>query len=216
MGSLMYLCLCTRPDLAFACSQLCQFNNGFDQTHWLAAKRILRYLAGTIDYCLLFTKDDNCNVSAFADADWANDQVDRRSYTGFVIKLGNDTINWEARKQRCIALSSTEAEYLAMSDVCKDISFIKNFVSELLNLNFSITLFNDNLSAQKLLQVKEYCHRRTKHIDLRYHYVKDFVKCNSVTVKYLPTNEMIADVFTKPLGAIKHNKFIKLCNVEKI
>lgn len=216
MGSLMYLCVCTRPDIAYSCSQLCQFNNCFDLSHWLAAKRILRYLSGTINYGLVFTKHNNWNLNAFADADWANDCTDRKSYTGFIIKLGNDTINWESRKQRCVALSSTEAEYLAMSDACKDICFIKNFISEIINIVLCINLHNDNQSAQKLLEVKEFCHKRTKHIDLRYHYVKDLVRNNSVCVTYVPTENMIADVFTKALGATKHKKFIEACNVKQI
>lgn len=134
IGSLMYLSVCTRPDITFACSQLSQFNNSFDNSHWLAAKRILRYLAGTINYGLCFTKGDNFDLTAYADADWANDPNDRKSYTGFVIKLGNNVINWGSRRQRCVALSSTEAEYLAISDVSKDICFTTNFFCQKLFL----------------------------------------------------------------------------------
>lgn len=105
------------------------------------------------------------SLTAFADADWANDPNDRRSYTGFVVKLGNNVINWELRKQRCVALSSTEAEYLAITDVCKDICFIRNFMYEVMLKECMVTIYNDNQSAQRLLQVTEYCHKRTKHIE---------------------------------------------------
>lgn len=214
MGCLMYLSVCTRPDISFACSQLSQFNNCFDVTHWQAAKRILRYLAGTINFSLYFHKGGKLNLTAFADADWANDPTDRRSYTGFVVKLGNNVINWESRKQRCVALSSTEAEYLAITDVCKDICFIRSFLSEIIPNEYHVTIFNDNQSAQKLLQVKEYCHKRTKHIDIRYHFVKDLVQNNSVSVRYLQTDSMVADVLTKPLCTVKHETFIKNMNVK--
>ncbi|CAH2091010.1 unnamed protein product [Euphydryas editha] len=131
IGGLMYLSVCTRPDISFSVSMLSQFNNNYNLSHWLAAKRILRYLKNTLNYGLIFTKCKNDNLEVFADADWANDPVDRKSYSGFLIKFGNNTVNWESRKQRCIALSSTEAEYLAISDACKDVLFIKNFWYEI-------------------------------------------------------------------------------------
>lgn len=215
LGSLMYIAVCTRPDIAHTCSQLGQFSNCFDKNHWLAAKRVLRYLSGTIDYCLCFQNSKNMHINAFADADWGNNIVDRKSYTGFVIKLGDHTINWESRKQRCVALSSTEAEYVAISDTCKDICFMKNFMIDILgNCNdINTTLYNDNQSAHKLLECKEYSHKRTKHIDIRYHYVKDLISNKLITVKYMPTEAMCADILTKPLGATKHKKFVTDLNV---
>lgn len=216
MGCLMYLSVSTRPDIAFACSQLSQFNNNFDKSHWLAAKRILRYLAGTVNHGLHFYKSNHLDIAAYADADWANDLNDRRSYTGFVVKLGNNLINWESRKQRCVALSSTEAEYLAIGDVCKDLCFVRNFLSEILSKEVNIVIYNDNQSAQKLLEVKEYCHKRTKHIDLRYHFVKDLVQNHYVTVKYLSTDKMTADILTKPLCSAKHYSFIDDMNLKSL
>lgn len=213
MGCLMYLSVCTRPDIAFACSQLSQYNVNFNKSHWIAAKRILRYLAGTINYALCFVKSRELNLTAFADADWANDPIDRRSYTGFVIKLGSNTVNWESRKQRCVALSSTEAEYLSINDACKDLCFIKNFLFEVISKSLNITVLNDNQSAHKLLQAKEYSHKRTKHIDVRYHYIKDLIQNNVITVKYLPTECMTADVLTKPLSSSKHHTFIHNMNL---
>lgn len=122
--------------------------------------------------------------------------------------IGENIINWEARKQRCTALSSTEAEYLAISDVCKHICFVTNFLREIVDKNFDVTVFNDNQSAQRLLLVKEYSHKRTKHIDLRYHFVKDLVQEKQINIKYLPTDQMIADVLTKPLCSQKHINFV--------
>lgn len=213
LGSLMYLSVCTRPDIAFACSQLSQFSNNFDKTHWQALKRILRYLGGKINYCLYFYRSNDLGITAFCDADWANDITDRKSYTGYVVKLGKNTISWESRKQRCVALSSTEAEYLSISDVCKELCFTRNFLSEIVNVGIPITVYNDNQSAHKLLECKEYCHKRTKHIDLRYHYVKDLIRKNVLIIKYMPSEQMTADVLTKALGGCKHKLFTCELNV---
>lgn len=209
LGSLNYLSVSTRMDISFACSQLGQFNSCFGLSHWQAAKRILRYLAGTINYSLNFVKGGELSLCAYTDADWANCVTDRKSYTGYIVKLGRNTINWESRKQRCVALSSTEAEYIAISDVCKDVCFIRNFLSEIVHDLPSTIVYNDNQSAQKLLEIREYSHKRTKHIDLRYHFVKDLVKNGVICVKYLETNKMIADVLTKALSTVKHVEFVK-------
>lgn len=212
IGCLMYLCVCTRPDISFCCSRMSQFNNCFTSTHCTAAKRILRYLHGTIDHGLVFTCSKNLNLVSYADADWANDPSDRKSYTGYVIKLGNNSVNWESRKQQTVALSSTEAEYIAMSDTCRDIMFIRQFVYEVIGKYLNCKIYNDNQSALKLLNSKE-CHRRTKHIDVRYHFMKDLRYKNVICFEYLQTNEMIADILTKALSKVKHYNFMKSLNV---
>lgn len=208
IGSLMYLSVCSRPDIAFACSQLSQFNNCFGKPHWLAAKRLLRYLAGTINYGLHFVKSKELLLHAYTDADWANDCFDRKSYTGFAIKLGNNIINWESRKQRSVALSSTEAEYMSIADVTKDLCFVKQLLSELVpSVKVHIIVFNDNQSAHKIIENKEISHKRTKHIDVRYHFIKDLVLKGFMSVKYLCTEKMFADVLTKCLNSKQHNVF---------
>lgn len=151
------------------------------------------------------------DVTAYVDADWAGNEVDRKSFTGFVFKLGCSTISWESRKQRTVALSSTEAEYMAFSDACKEALFIRSFLCDLLSQKCKILLLNDNQSAQKLTTNNMF-HGRTKHIDVRHHFIRDTIKNNLITVNYLPTDEMIADVLTKPLLREKHETFVKgLC-----
>ncbi|CAH2100381.1 unnamed protein product [Euphydryas editha] len=208
IGSLMYLSVCTRPDIAFTCSQLSQFNNCFGKSHWFAAKRLLRYLAGTINYGLHFVKSKELVLLAYTDADWANDCLERKSYTGYAIKLGSNVINWESRKQRSVALSSTEAEYYAIADVSKDLCFIKQLLLELVpSLKVHIIVFNDNQSAHKIIENKEISHKRTKHIDVRYHFIKDLVMKGFMTIKYLCTEKMFADVLTKCLNSRQHGLF---------
>ena len=119
VGALMYLSVCTRPDITHAASYLSQFNNCYDSDHWTAAKRVLRYLKGTRDVGLIYGKTSD-PLTGFVDADWANCEIDRKSYTGFVFILAGCPISWESRKQRTVALSSMEAEYMAISDATKE------------------------------------------------------------------------------------------------
>lgn len=214
IGCLMYLAVCTRPDIAFAVSSLSQFNDCFSEVHWKAAKRVLRYLKGTMDYKLVYTKS-GLQVSGYVDADWASCEVDRKSYTGFVYKIGKSVVSWECRKQKTVALSSTEAEYMALSDACKEALFIRSFMNECLSMNGVITLYNDNQSAQKLC-TNHMFHARTKHIDVRHHFIRDIVAKQLVNICYLRTDEMTADILTKALSKEKFLKFVsQLCLNQK-
>lgn len=207
IGSLMYIAVCTRPDIAYAVGYLSQFNESFTEIHWKAAKRVLRYLKGTLHLSLAF-KRSNLDVTAYADADWGSNHVDRKSYTGYVFKIGESIVSWESRKQKTVALSSTEAEYIALSDSCKEGLFIRAFLKEIVKKDVVLTIYNDNQSAQKLCKNSIY-HARTKHIDVRHHFIRQFVNNNIIVIKYLCTNDMLADILTKPLCKIKHNKFVK-------
>lgn len=206
IGCLMYIVVCTRPDIANAVSILSQFNDCFSETHWKAAKRVLRYLKGTINYCLTFSKT-NTEINAFVDADWASNEVDRRSYTGFVFKLGGSTVSWQSRKQKTVALSSTEAEYMALSDACKEALFIRTFLYECLGIECKISIYNDSQSAQKLC-CNPMFHARTKHIDVRHHFIRENVNKGIIKLCYVCTDDMVADILTKPLTKFKTEKFV--------
>lgn len=206
IGYLMYLSVCSRPDISHSVSYLSQFNNCYGESHCKAAKRILRYLKGTVEYCLVFQKRD-MNIVGFTDADWGANQLDRRSYTGYLFRLGNSIVSWESRKQRTVALSSTEAEYMAISDSCKEAMFLKSFILECTGIICKVLLFNDNQSAQKLSSNSVF-HARSKHIDIRHHFVRDLVTKKQVNLEYVCTDDMLADVLTKPLTAEKHVKFV--------
>ena len=196
----------TRPDISFAVSYLSQFNNNFNESHWVCVKRVLKYLQNTKHYCLTFKKSD-VNMEGYVDADWAGNKSDRRSYTGFIFKFSESAISWESRKQRTIALSSTEAEYMAISEAAKEAIYFKNLLYELTGQANSIKLFNDNMSAQKLA-VSPLYHRRSKHIDIRHHFIREAISDKNVELFYLPTDQMIADVLTKSLTVAKHNRFV--------
>lgn len=206
IGALMYLAVLTRPDISFCVSYLSQFNNCFSEEHWKCAKRVLRYLKGTKKCGLTFVKSDIPELEGFVDADWAGDMVDRRSYTGFCFKFSGSVVSWESRKQGSVALSSTEAEYVALSEAAREAIYLRNLFDEFIGNAMCITLFNDNQSAQKLCNNPAF-HKRAKHIDIRHHFVREAVSNNFVNVKYLRTDDMPADILTKSLSFVKHNKF---------
>lgn len=206
MGSLMYLSVLTRPDIAFSVSYLSQFNNCYTSVHWKHAKRILKYLQKTKSYGLLFVKDD-CYLEGFVDADWGSNIVDRKSYTGFCFKLSGTVISYECKKQQTVALSSTEAEYMAIAEACKEAIYLRNLLMEIVSSNYTINLFNDNQGALKLTENPLF-HKRTKHIDVRHHFIREAVANKLVKLNYLPTSEMPADLLTKGLSHVKHNYFV--------
>jgi hypothetical protein len=207
IGSLMYLAILTRPDISFAVSYLSQFNNAYNETHWNYAIRVLKYLQKTKMYHLKYSNED-VELVGFADADWASDMLDRKSYTGFCFVMSGSVISWQSRKQRTVALSSTEAEYMALSEASREVVYLRNLIYELTGKLNTITLNCDNQSALKLATSHQ-SHNRSKHIDVRYHFVRDLIKNKTIEMKYLSTNEMPADLLTKGLLCVKHYKFME-------
>lgn len=215
IGSLLYLSICTRPDITFSVNKLSQFNHNPHEEHLNAAKHLLRYLSYTKKAYLLYDKGSE-TIQGFADADWGSDELDRKSYSGSVFVFAGAAINWESKKQSSVALSSTEAEYISLSQAGKEAVYLTNFVRELGfddAIGGSITLRNDNLSAQQLIKNPVY-HARSKHIDIRFHYVREIYEKQIIDLQYQQTDEMMADVLTKNLPRVKHEKFRTLLGIK--
>lgn len=206
IGCLMYLAVNTRPDIAYATSYLSQFNNCYDKTHWLAAKRVLQYLKGTMDYCITYRKVGR-RLYGYTDADWANCVHDRRSYTGYYFTLAGGPISWECKKQPTVALSSTEAEYMSLTSAAKEAIFLRRLVCDITGFADRVLLYNDSQSAQKLV-LNPIHHNRTKHIDTRYHFIREKVTEGLIDIKFIPTDKMTADVLTKPLRRVAHHRCV--------
>lgn len=207
IGSLMYLGLSTRPDIMHSVSKLSQFNVNPHKEHFGAAKHLLRYLNSTKNFKLIYRKTGE-SLTGFADADWASSSVDRKSYTGFTFIIADAAITWESRKQSSVALSSTEAEYMALSSASKEAVYLRDFIKELGFVKLiegPTELFGDNISAQQLVKNPVY-HARSKHIDIRFHYIREVFEKNLINISYVPTDEMTADILTKNLNKIKHAK----------
>ncbi|KAD2393896.1 hypothetical protein E3N88_40873 [Mikania micrantha] len=212
VGALQYVTL-SRPDIAFAVNKVCQFMHAPTENHWVAVKRILRYLKGTTHLGLLFRHGSGSRLQAFSDShwqqdviqaysdsDWAGCPVDRRSTGGYAIYLGSNLISWAARKQRTVSRSSTESEYKAIADTVAELIWLRSLLRELGLVNHSPTLWCDNLGAT-YLSANPVFHARTKHVEVDYHFVRKQVTQGKLNVKFITTNDQIADVFTKPLSS---------------
>ena len=209
IGSLMYLAISTRPDILYSVSKLAQCNVDPHVEHMSTVKHIMRYLKKTIDFKLHFEMSGK-PIMGFADADWGGDSTNRKSYSGYAFVKANCVFSWEARKQNIVALSSTEAEYIAMSSAAKEAVYLRNLMTELgFNEPEPMMLYGDNLSAQCLVKNAAY-HARSKHIDLKYHHIRDIYAKRLIDVEYVPTEDMMSDIFTKNLCKFKHLKFSHL------
>lgn len=204
VGSLLYLAQCTRPDIMFAINDVSRFNSNFGKSHWNGVKRIMRYIKGTQEFKLRYTKSKLNSIIGFSDSDYASDIDKRRSCTGYVFKMCGASISWESKRQKTVATSSTEAEYLALSAATKDAIWLKSLTAEVdkVDANKPIKIYCDNQSAIFLAKNDGF-NTRAKHIDVRYHHIRDQIENNIIKVDYIPTTEMVADSLTKAVPGPK-------------
>ena len=199
VGSLLYLSTKTRPDIAYAVSSVARYCANPTKNHWIAVKRILRYLKGTCNYGLLYRKDTPAELTGYSDADWAGDVGDRKSISGYIYFLGGAAISWKSSKQSCVALSTTEAEYIASSSASQEAIWLQQLMSDLLNKRVQeTTIFEDNQSTICLAKNQQ-VHRRTKHVDIKYHLIRDLVEAERIKLTYCASKDMVADILTKGL-----------------
>ena len=215
IGCLRYLTL-TRPDLIYSVSYLSRFMSKPYSNHMIAAKRILRYVKGTIDYGLIYKSDKECELMGFCDSDYACDVDDLKSTSGLIFFYGSKPIAWNCSKQKVIALSSCEAEYISSTmAVCQGI-WISRFMSELsgcVEKRFDLCI--DNKSAIEISRNPVH-HGRTKHIEVRYHFIRKCVEDGKVNLRYLRTEDQVADLFTKSLGISKFCEFRKEIGIARV
>ena len=213
IGSLMYLAVMTRPDISFAVSSLSQYLDAPRSTHLVAVKRIFCYLIGTKRLKLVLGGKIP-DVVGFSDADWAS-HLHRHSISGFAFFVGMGAVSWSAKKQPIITLSSTESEYVALTHASKDILWLHKLLTELsffFKHSLLTTLHCDNQGAIDLSKDSKF-HARTKHIDIHFHFIHQTISQGHIILEYCPTDDMIADIFTKSLACVKFVKFHKLLNV---
>lgn len=207
LGCLMYAMVCTRPDLAYAVGALSQHSATPGPDHLVAMKRAYRYLSGTRGATLVFDGSiKNQKLVGYSDSDWAGDPIDRRSIAGHAFLIGNTAISWSSKKQQTVALSSTEGEYMSTTMATCEAIFLRRLCNELGFEQSATTIFVDNQSAMDLARNPVH-HSRTKHIEVRHHFIREKLESGEVTLEYKPTADQTADIFTKPLPAVKFLKF---------
>ena len=217
VGCLLYLAIATHPDLSFYAMWLGQYNATPTRNHLLVTKHVLRYLASTQILALCLGSPSPCIPSSLSgyiknvgcsDADWASDSVDQKSFSGYSIFFQGSLVSWSATKQKAIALSSTEAEYYTMpvAHAFKEAFWLSSFLSLLkLPVTRPFPILSDN-QATCSLSNSIAISARSKHIDIRHHFLRDHIQSSSFSTTWIPTTDMPGDIFTKPLPSILFNR----------
>lgn len=209
IGCLLFISLNSRPDISASVALLSQKISKPTQYDWNELKRVVRYLKGTSHFKLdLLSRDEN-GLIGYADANWAENRADRKSNSGYIFKLNGGTIIWNSKKQNTVALSSAEAEIIALSEATKEALWIKQLLAEIDQpVKTPIIIYEDNQSCKKFVENGK-ASNRTKHIDVKYLFTKDYINKQIISCEYCPTDDMTADIFTKPLNRTKFEKFRK-------
>lgn len=227
IGSIMYAAIHTRPDIAFAVGRLSQYLSDPAGHHGQALKSLLRYIRSTVNKGIVYGDSGSSKVIGYSDSDYAADKLDRKSILGYVYMLAGGPVSWMSRKQKSVATSTTEAEYMALStcakegmwmvQLLKDMSLSKYLGDDLNRVNLvenakheaqsPVQLKGDNQAANSLVK-DAHIHERSKHIDVAYHHVRDLSKRNLIQLDYIPSADMIADGLTKPLSRDKFKSFV--------
>lgn len=209
IGRLLYIGVHARPDILAAVCILSQRNTCPRKVDWNEGMRVVRYLNGSSNLQLRLGNDNASTGSGlivYSDANWAQNIQNRKSTSGYVVQLYGSTIAWGCKRQTCVALSTTEAEYIALTEACKETIWIRRLLVDMGEiLDNNVIIYEDNQSCLSLLENPKLSNG-TKHVDTRYHFIKELYENNEMSFLYCPTSEMVADIMTKPLGRLNLNK----------
>ncbi|GJQ91440.1 retrovirus-related pol polyprotein from transposon TNT 1-94 [Tanacetum coccineum] len=197
IGSLMYL-TASRPDIQFLTCLCARYQANPKESYLIAVKRIFRYLKGTPSLGLWYPKCSGFDLKGYSDSDYAGCNMDRKSTSGACQLLGGKLVCWSAKKQQSVAMSSAEAEYVAAAGCCANILWMKSQLTDYDIIYEKVPIFCDNTSAIAISN-NPVLHSRTKHIDIRYHFIRDHILKGDIELHFIPTQYQLADIFTKPL-----------------
>jgi hypothetical protein len=206
IGSLLYL-TASRPDIMFATCLCARFQSDPKESHLIAVKRIFRYLKGTPNLGIWYPKDTGFDLTGYTDSDYAGCRIDRKSTSGSCQFLGRRLISWYSKKQHSVSTSTAEAEYIAAGSCCAQILWIRNQLNDYGLVLNKIPIFCDNTSAIAISN-NPVQHSRTKHIDIRYHFIREHVMNETVVLHFVPTEDQLADIFTKPLDESTFSRLV--------
>ena len=206
VGSLMYAATMTRPDIATAVSILCRHMKAYNMEHWTAAKHVLRYIKGTLDYNITYNGSEPSHNVAYSDASYGSDMATGRSRTGYVVISSGGPTAWNSRLQSTVAMASAESEYMALASTAQEVIFLRQLHEELFHhkLDEPTLVFTDN---QPAMHVANRSITKMRHIRVRYHFVRQCVTEHAIVLRYCSTHDMVADLLTKILGKPKTQQF---------
>jgi hypothetical protein len=207
IGSLLYLCA-SRPDIMLSVCMCARFQAAPKVCHLMAVKRIFRYLVHTLNLGLWYPKGSRFVLIGYSDADYAGCKVDRKSTSGTCQFLGRSLVSWSSKKQNSVALSTAEAEYVAAGSCCAQLLWMRQTLKDFGCLMLKVPLLCDNESAIKIAN-NPVLHNRTKHIEIRHHFLRDHVTKGDIDLSHVRSEEQLADIFTKPLD---EKRFCELRN----
>ncbi|XP_031248099.1 secreted RxLR effector protein 161-like [Pistacia vera] len=214
VGYLMYAMISTRPDLAFAISMLSRYMSNPGMKHWTALKWMLTYINSSVCVGLEYCKRNAAfDLVGFVDANFARDKDTRKSTTAYFFTLGGNCISWKSQLQPIVALSSIESEYIAVTDAFKEALWLKGIPTEANLISGKVTVYFDSQSAIHLSKNPVY-HEKTKHVDVRYHFVRDQITNRIIELKKVTTEENPADMGTKIVTTAKFKHCLNLLFVK--
>ncbi|KAM7466521.1 hypothetical protein LguiB_014083 [Lonicera macranthoides] len=215
IGSLLYL-TSSRPDILFSVCACARYQSEPKESHLSAVKRIVRYVNGTLSLGIWYTFDTSSSIVGYCDADWAGCTDDRKSTSGSCFYIGNNLVAWSSKKQNCISLSTAEAEYISAGSCSSQLLWLKQMLADYKVEQGSMILFCDNMSAINISK-NPVQHSRTKHIDIRHHFIRDLVDSKIIQIEYVDTKNQLADLFTKPLDKERFQELRKalgICSID--
>jgi len=198
VGSLMFLTN-TRPNIAFTTSLVSRYISDPFDSHMKEAKRIMRYVEGTTNFCIHYTKHGSVKLVGYSDSNWGSNIDDRKITYGKSFNLGSGMVTWISKKQSIAALSSIEVEYIAITSASAQALWLRKILEELFEIQSGATiLYCDNKSAIQLAQNLVH-HSRSKHFDVKYHFIRDMVEKKIVELRHIDTLDNVVDIFTKSI-----------------
>jgi len=213
-SSLLYL-TANRPDIAFSVGVCARFQANPKESHLIAIKHIIRYVNATVNYGLCFSRETNLVLSGYSDVDWVGNAYDRKSTSGGCFYVGTNLVAWISRKQASISLSTAEAKYIAARSCCTQLLWMKKLLCDYGFTQDTMVLHCDNTSAINISK-NPVQHSRTKHINIQHHFIRDLVESRAVALMFIPTENQLADILTKPLDGSRFEslrKAIGICDM---
>ncbi|GJS71426.1 hypothetical protein Tco_0704267 [Tanacetum coccineum] len=206
IGSLMYL-TASRPDIQFSTCLCARYHANPKESHLIAVKRIFKYLKGTHSLGLWYPKCSGFDLKGYSNSDYAGCNMDRKSTSGACQLLGGKLVCWSAKKHQYVAMSSTEVEYVAAAGCCANVLRMKSQFTYYDIIYKKVPIFYDNTSAIAISN-NPVLHSRTKHIDIRYHFIRDHILKGDIELHFIPTQYQLVDIFTKPLNELTFKRMI--------